>query len=142
SPVSLGNDGTAQLDITEPAGSYTVAAMYTGDANYAVTLPDQVATASLTISKAATATVLTPDTASAEFGQSATFTATVSSDNGVPPDGAVQFLVNGAAYGSASPRNGKTAQLAIAEPPGSFTITAEYTGDGNYAVTLPDAETS
>ncbi len=48
----------------------------------------------------ATATAVTPGTASVSYGQSATFTATVSSAAGVPPDGSVQFLVNGADYGS------------------------------------------
>ena len=75
------------------------------------------------------------------YGQSATFTATVSSAAGVPPDGSVQFLVDGAAYGSPVALNGATAQLAISEPVGSFTIAAQYTGDANYAATLPAAET-
>ena len=39
-----------------------------------------------------------------------------------PPDGSVQFLVNGVAYGSTVPLSGGTAQLAIAEPAGSYTV--------------------
>ena len=134
--------GTAQLAITEPAGSYTVAAQYTGDANYAATLPAAETSASLTVNQAATATAVTPGRATVTFGQSATFTATVSSANGAPPDGSVQFLVNGVAYGSTVPLSGGTAQLAITEPAGSYTVTAQYTGDANYAATLPAAETS
>ena len=134
--------GTTQLAITEPAGSYTVAAQYTGDANYAATLPAAQTSATLTVNQAATATTVTPGTASVGFGQSATFTATVSSANGTPPDGSVQFLVNGAAYGITVPLSGGTAQLAITEPAGSYTVTAQYTGDANYAATLSAAETS
>ena len=47
-----------------------------------------------------TATSVSPSVSSSAYGQSVTFTATVSSPAGVPPDGSVQFLVNGAAYGS------------------------------------------
>src|SRR5208337_2809974 len=123
-------------------GSYTVAAQYTGDANYAATLPAADTSASLTVNQAATATVVTPGAASVNFGQSATFTATVSSANGAPPDGFVQFLVNGSAFASPVAMNDGTAQLAIAEPAGSYTVAAQYTGDANYAATLPAAETS
>jgi hypothetical protein len=45
--------GTAQLAIAEPAGSYTVAAQYTGDANYAATLPAAETSANLTVLPAA-----------------------------------------------------------------------------------------
>jgi hypothetical protein len=139
SPVAL-SGATAQLAISEPAGSYTIAAQYTGDANYAATLPAAETTAALTVVQAATATSVAPNTATVSYGQSATFTATVSSSAGVPPDGSVQFLVNGAAYGSPVALSGATAQLAISEPAGSYTIAAQYTGDANYAVTVPAAE--
>src|SRR5207244_453262 len=76
------------------------------------------------------------------FGQSATFTASVSSTNGAPPDGEVQFLVNGVPYGNPVALSSGTAQLAITEPGGSYTVAAEYTGDDNYIATLPAAETS
>ncbi len=141
SPVAL-SGATAQLAISEPAGSYTIAAEYTGDANYAVTLPAAETSATLTVNQAATATSVAPATATVSYGQSATFTATVSSSGGVPPDGSVQFLVNGVDYGSPVALSGATAQLAISEPAGSYAIAAEYTGDANYAVTLPAAETS
>ncbi len=141
SPVAL-SGATAQLAISEPAGSYTIAVQYTGDANYAVTLPAAETTATFTVNQAATDTAVTPSTATVSYGQSVTFTATVSSSAGVPPDGSVQFLVNGAAYGSPVALSGATAQVAISEPAGSYTIAAEYTGDANYAATLPAAETT
>ncbi|MGO9920864.1 MAG: RHS repeat-associated core domain-containing protein, partial [Isosphaeraceae bacterium] len=92
--------------------------------------------------QAATATAVTPGTATVSYGESATFTAAVSSTAGAPPDGSVQFLVNGAAYGSPVALNAATAQLAITEPVGSYTIAAQYTGDANYAATLAAAETT
>ncbi len=141
SPVAL-SGATAQLAISEPVGSYTVAAEYTGDASYAPTLPANETSATLTVNQVATATSVAPATATVSYGQSATFTATVSSAAGVPPDGSVQFLVNGVDFGSPVALSGGAAQLAISEPAGSYTIAAEYTGDANYAVTVPAAETS
>ncbi len=66
----------------------------------------------------------------------------MSSAAGVPSDGSVQFLVNGADYGSPVALSGSTAQLAISEPVGSYTIAAQYTGDANYAATLASNETT
>ncbi|MGO9917226.1 MAG: Ig-like domain repeat protein, partial [Isosphaeraceae bacterium] len=140
SPVAL-SGSIAQLAITEPAGSYTIAAQYTGDADYAATLAAAESTASLTVSPVATATAVTPSAATVSFGQSATFAATVSSAAGAPPDGAVQFLVNGAAYGSPVALSSGTAQLAITEPAGSYAVAAQYMGDANYAATVAAAET-
>ncbi len=129
SPVAL-DGGTAKLAIAESEGSYTVAAQYTGDANYAATLPADETTASLTVNPVATSTDVAPGTAMVAYGQSATFTATVTSLDGTPPDGSVQFLVNGSDYGSAVLLDNGEAQLSISEPSGSYSITAEYTGDG------------
>ncbi len=141
SPVAL-SGATAQLAISEPAGSYTIAAQYTGDATYAIDVACRRNHGKLDRQQAATSTAVTPGTVTVNYSQSATFTATVSSAAGVPPDGSVQFLVNGAAYGSPVALSGATAQLAIAEPAGSYTIAAQYTGDTNYAVTVPAAETT
>ncbi len=146
SPVPL-SGGSAKLAIAEPAGSYTIAARYTGDTSYAATVPAGETTATLTVAqstvtKTATTTVVTPGTVFVTPGQSATFTAAVSSSNGTPPDGALQFLVNGLNYGSLVTLSGGTAQLAISEPLGTYTIAAQYTGDADYAATLPAAETT
>ncbi len=123
-------------------GFYSVATDAAGNVQPRPTAAQQTVQILLTVSQAATATAVTPGTATVTFGQSATFTATVSSANGAPPDGSVQFLVNGVAYGSTVTLSGGTAQLAITEPAGSYTVAAQYTGDVNYAATLPAAETS
>ncbi len=142
SPEAIDANGNATLAISEPVGSYTVAAKYTGDANFAATLPAAETSATLTVNPVATATAVTPATATVDSGQSATFTANVSSTNGTPPDGSLQFLIDGVAFGSsvAIDANGN-AELAIAEPVGGYTVAAQYTGDTNYAATLQGAET-
>jgi hypothetical protein len=92
-----------------------------------------------------TATVVTPASTTINFGQIPTVTATVSSDNGVPPDGNVLFLVNGVPYPYGNPvpvASDGTAQIQINEVVGSYQITAEYLGDANFAATAPAAETA
>ncbi len=134
----LVSGGKAQLAINVPAGTYTVAAQYTGDSVYAATVSAAETTATLTVNQLATSTAITPGTASVSFGQSAPRSPPpISSSNGAPSDGFVQFLVNGSPDGNsgAGEQHG-TAQLAIAEPMGSYTITAQYLGDANYAATL------
>ncbi len=92
---------------------------------------------------AATATAITSGLAFVTYGQADTFTATVSSAFGAPSDGFVQFLLNGAAYGSPVLLSDHgTAQLAITPPAGFYTVAAEYLGDANFAATLPAAESS
>ena len=127
---------------TAPVGSYTItASAATGGtftaSNYSITY----ATGKLTVSKAATTTVVTPSTATVSLGQSATFMANVSSADGSPPDGYVQFFVDGVAYGSAVALVDGTAEIAITKPAGSYTIAAQYTGDTNFAATLSADET-
>ncbi len=89
----------------------------------------------------ATSTVVTPSTATVSYGNSATFTATVSSAMGTPPDGSVQFFVNDAAYSSPQLLNGATAQIVISDPAGQYIVSAEYDGDAKYAATLTGQET-
>jgi Ca2+-binding RTX toxin-like protein len=136
--------GTAQLAISEPVGSYTVTAQYTGDGtNYAASAVSSASSLTVTqaITKTATATVVTPASASVKFGQSVTFTATVSSSSGTPTDGSFQFLVNGSNYDNPVPLSGGAAQLAISEGTGTFSVSARYSGDSTYAATLQSAET-
>ena len=137
--------GSYTLSETVPTGYRQTQPGSANNFSYTFTVTSEFAGVNMNfgnVSQAATATAVTPGTATVSFGQSATFTATVSSANGAPPDGSVQFLVNGAAYGSPVPLSGGTAQLAITEPVGSYTVAAQYTGDANYAATLPAAETT
>ncbi len=128
---------------TAAGGSYTLTVNAADiDDQYGIAGTGTATVSWSTVAATPTNTAVTPSTATVSYGQSFTFTATVSSSAGAPPDGSVQFLVDGVAYGSAVPLSGSTAQLAISEPAGSYTIAAEYTGDANYAVTLPAAETS
>ena len=83
-------------------------------------------------------TVVTPGTASITVGQSATFTAAVSSSTGTPSDGTVQFFVNGSAYGSAVAVNSGQAEESITEDTaGNYAVTAQYLGDSTTYAASP-----
>jgi Bacterial Ig-like domain (group 3) len=68
------------------------------------------------------------------FGQSVTFTATVTSQGNGAPTGTVTFTYGGTTLCNAVPLTGSTANCAYSIlPPGSDTVTANYSGDTNFA---------
>ncbi len=71
---------------------------------------------------------------SSGFGQSVTFTATVTSQTSGTPTGTVNFLNGSTTLCSAAPVSGGMASCVYASlPPGADTITANYSGDTNFA---------
>ena len=92
-------------------------------------------TGPLTVSKTATTTALSPSINPSDFGQSVTFTATVTGNGGTPA-GTVQFKDGGSNLGSAQPLTAGVARLTTSSlTSGTHTITAEYSGDTNFLVT-------
>jgi hypothetical protein len=66
-------------------------------------------------------------------GQPVTFTTTMTSIAGPPPDGeTVQFVVNGKVYGSATLKGGVAQFTTSAIPAGSRVVVAKYKGNANY----------
>jgi len=66
-------------------------------------------------------------------GQAVTFTATISSIAGPPPDGEVlQFVVSGKTMGSVAMKGGVAKFTTSAIPAGSHVVAAKYSGDANY----------
>jgi hypothetical protein len=66
-------------------------------------------------------------------GQPVTFTATLTSIAGPPPDGeTVQFSFKGKVLGTATLKNGVAQLTTAALPVGSGIVTAVYSGDANY----------
>ncbi|HEV3218851.1 MAG TPA: protease pro-enzyme activation domain-containing protein [Candidatus Acidoferrales bacterium] len=124
-------------------GVNALQANYTGDNSYNSSFGNMT----VTITKATT-TAFAGDTSNAiTFGNSDTLTAIIATsaafDFSNPPSGTVQFFVNGTAFGtpvsvtgtgSSGGNSGATAQLVTsALPPGTDNITAQYSGDNNYA---------
>ena len=120
---------------TSPPGSYpiTITAGTLAAQNYDI--PNLV-NGTLTVSAAGQTTVLVGSTLpSSTYGQTASFTVTVSpSLNGPTPTGQVQFLIDGAAFGSAVTLvNGSATSGAVATLSATtHLITANYSGDGTY----------
>jgi uncharacterized repeat protein (TIGR03803 family) len=139
-PVSLsgGSASSGSLSITLAPGSYSVTAAYSGDGDFATS--SGTLSGGQTVSKAGSlTTVVSSDGGSSLYGQSGvTFTATVSdasSGSTGTPTGTVQFYTNAVAFGSAVTLSGGSASsgsLSIILVPGGYTVTAAYSGDGDF----------
>src|SRR5208337_850213 len=139
----LYGSGQATIPIgTLSVGSHTITAMYSGDTNFIATLKSDPATTTQTVNPAATKTTVVSSANPSSFGQSVTFTATVSvtgSGSGTPT-GSVNFYLDGsttplytAPLTSAGSASFPTSALAVPLAVGSQSITAVYEGDGNFA---------
>jgi hypothetical protein len=77
----------------------------------------------------------------ATFGQVVAFTATLQSSGGGAPTGTVTFLDGTTSLGVATVSS-NAAQLSLSTlSPGSHTITAKYSGDGNFTASTSSAVT-
>jgi ribosomal protein S11 len=120
--------GIATLSTTAlPLGALTLQASFLGSTYYAAT---NSAPFDQTVNESTTTTVSSSPNPAA-FGQSVTLTATVAPSNSGTPTGTVGFYVSGNFVGSA-PMSGSVATVATTFVPGSYAITAVYSGDATY----------
>ncbi len=143
--LQLNNEGYAQIAAPVP-GTYSVTATYHGDASFAASS----ATTSFTIAKAPT-TVSAGFGTTIEYGNQADATADIlTTSDGIAPTGTFQFYVDGSplsgpqgideSFGYGGFVNG-TFFYATADADllthfliiGNHTISAQYSGDANYA---------
>lgn len=133
SPVAL-SGGTATLMTSALAvGAHAITAIYNPDSGSFTgstgSLPTQ------TVNKANTTTAVVSNNNPSVFGQSVTFTATVTvnSPGAGTPTGTVQFQDGGGNLGAPVTLSGGAASLTTsALNPGSHNITAIYSGDGQF----------
>jgi len=110
------------------AGTHSITAVYTGDANDTASTSAPVV---ITVTKGSSTVAVTSSTNPSTAGQSVIFTATISPINAT---GTVQFLDGATTLGTATVGSGSGLALLVAAIPtaGAHSITAVYSGDGNY----------
>lgn len=115
-----------------PPGQTTVTVTYSGDANYQAST-----TAPLTVNLVhPSATTLTSSAATIQIGQNVTFTATVVpgyGTSGPPVGGSVQFTENSTTIATVPVSSGQAQFTTSSLPAGILAISANYSGDTNYA---------
>jgi sugar lactone lactonase YvrE len=107
---------------------HTITVSISADANY-VTASN---TAALTVGKQGTVTTLGANPTSITPLQTTTLTATVSAASTGSPTGTITFYDNGAPLGSPVAITAGQAQLSTLLPSGAQSISATYSGDGNF----------
>ena len=143
STYTLNSQGHLEDDFIQfPAGSYTVAANYSGGSSY----KSSASSVAMTITQAATVTTLSALPTTALPGTSVTLTAVVNTQsNGAPPTGTVQFLNSGTPIsgtvkytGTAGSSNANASLQAtlITSFSAAASITAQYGGDVNYGSSI------
>lgn len=136
-----GGTGTFTLTITAGTtaglttpGAYDIFAVYDGTS----TIASSQSNGTLTINQAPT-TLTATASQGAQAGSAVTLSASITSPFGTTNDidpGTVQFKVNGVNQGTAQNVNNGAASLTLSAgtlAPGTYQITATYTGGGNYA---------
>ena len=132
--AALSSSGTAQASFNLALGSYTISAIYSGDA---VNSGSTSANSALSVGPAVTVTTLSAGTTATTLGVPVAFTANVSSIAGTPT-GTVSFSYTTAgnstpvAAASATLING-VASASIALPIGTDSVTATYAASGSYS---------
>jgi hypothetical protein len=130
--VGLDPSGQASITLTRPdAGTYSVQAVYSGDASFA----SSSGALSRAVSAAPTSLILTSSSPFITQGQSVRFTASVSSQSSVSgtPEGYVSFYVDNLLYASITLGLDGTASFSTSSlGVGGHTIRAVFVSSGNF----------
>jgi hypothetical protein len=134
--VKLVNGACKTTTTKLPAGTDSITAVYTGDSNYS----GSTSTPLEQVVVAATTTTLTSTPNPSALGQAVTFTATVTSSAGFPPDGeTVAFVKGKTVLGTGSLSSGSATFTTSALKAGDNSIKAEYGGDSSFAASTSKA---
>ena len=130
---ALNSKGQAKFTISKLAvGSHPITASYGGDAKFSGSTSS---TLNQTVKKAATTTLVSSSANPSVFGQSVTFTATVTANSpgAGTPTGAVTFKDGGSTLGTGTLNNSGQAIFTTSTLKlGSHSITAPYGGDAHF----------
>jgi len=127
--VSLSSGVASYTTATLTAGTKSITAVYSGDSNFATSTSSAL---SQIINKATTTTALSSSLNPSTFGQSVTFTATVSPQYSGTPTGSVTFKLGTTKLATVTMSGGAAMYTTSTLPSGSDTIMATYSGSGNF----------
>ena len=152
SPYSLNSEATAATSqgvFTIPVGQHSMVANYVGDPGFS---PSTSSPVSITVTQAPTSNAVVASSNGVALGSPVTLTATVNTNSGgLAPSGTMIFLSNGSSLNAGNPipvsgvdgmGNIQTGAFRTSQanaggsfvlPAGQNSITAQYSGDTNYA---------
>jgi len=133
------SNNLAQLNVsTLPVGTDSLTAKYSGDANFAASTSTALTE---TVNPASTTTLISSSANPATYAQPVTLTASVAPAYGGSATGTIVFLDGTTALGTVA-ISSNAAQLTISNlTPGAHSITAKYSGDGNFTASTSSAFT-
>jgi hypothetical protein len=138
--ATLSSEGTAELQsVAIPGGSNSLTAVYPGDASFLANT-----SAPYAIKVIPSVTALTVPTYSFSYDNEVTFGVYLSANSaGAAPSGTVNFMNGSTSLGSTQlvgtassnymPASGTASFTTAPLMPGTYNVTAVYSGDGNYA---------
>lgn len=124
----LASGVTTYTTLALTGGAHGISAAYGGDSNFGASTS---ITLTQTVNLAPTTTGLTASVNPSVFGQSVTFTATVSSSSGTPT-GTVVFKDGATVLGTRTLSSGQASLTTTSLAVGSHLITADYGSEGNF----------
>lgn len=127
--------GTASLTTSSflQGGTFTITASYAGDANFAASASPGLQQTVINPARSATSTALTSNLNPSVYRQAITFTASVTSTSGPPPNFETVTFYNGLNVMGTSYLTGGIASLSTSSlQAGIHTISAAYLGDANF----------
>jgi hypothetical protein len=130
-PITLSGGSATTSTSGLGAGTHSVSAIYSGDGDFNASTSSAI---TQTVNKDASSTNVSSTANPTVFGQSTTFTATVTSGGPAagPPTGTVTFNDGGASIGSGTLSGGSASFSTSGLAVGNHTITVSYGGDGNF----------
>jgi len=128
--ASLNSSGVATLTTSLAAGTYSLTAQYSGNADF---LSSTSAPVPVTVNSQATATSLTASPNPVATGQTLTLTGAVHGTGSTTPGGTVSFLSGSTLLGTATLNSSGVASLSTTSlTAGTYSLTAQYTGNASF----------
>jgi hypothetical protein len=139
--ITLGSSDIAILSgLSLAGGAHTINAFYSGDPTF-TSSDSTAAPATVTVNVAPSTTGLSVTPGTSNFGTSITFSATVSNSTSTTATGTMTFKNGATVLGTGTLANGAASFTTTTLAIGTYTVTAVYSGDTNFAASTSTATT-